>query len=174
MPILVCAQSWSTGFHGYHQMMIFHSTRFEGGLYVDNTTWAVLHPLGGTSHGKMKKHTKPVAYISILVHSDCCNKIPQTGQLIYFLVLEARSPRSGWWHGQLKALFQVADFLLHRHMVEGARELGGIFYKSTNPIPDARLSWPNHLLKPHLLMISPLGIRIQRVNSEGGTKTFRS
>ena len=66
---------------GIIKWLLFHSTRFEGGLYVDNTTWAVLHPLGGTSHGKMKKHTKPVAYISISVIQTTVTKYHRLGSL---------------------------------------------------------------------------------------------
>ena len=58
----------------------------------------------------------------------CYNKIPvfKTGWLknkrhLLLTVLEAGSPRSGYQHGQVRALFWVR--LLCPHMVEGAKEL---------------------------------------------------
>ena len=57
---------------------------------------------------------------SVLVYSGCCNKIPQTRWLInekhlFLIVLEFGSPKSGCQHGQMKALFWIADFL-YPHM----------------------------------------------------------
>ena len=71
--------------------------------------------------------------MSALVCSGCYNKILQTRELIndrnlLLTVMEARSPRSSCQHSQVRALFQVADFLLCRHMVEGARGICGIYF----------------------------------------------
>lgn len=57
----------------------------------------------------------------VLVHSGCCNKIPQTGWLtnnrdLFLRVLEAGSPWSGWQHGsvlgELFSELQMASFEL--------------------------------------------------------------
>lgn len=50
--------------------------------------------------------------------------------------LEAASPGSGYQHNQERDLFWVTDSLLCPHTVEGARELSGISYKITDPIPE--------------------------------------
>ena len=75
----------------------------------------------------------------------CCNKTPQTGQLInnrilFLTVLEAGSLRSGSQCGQLKAVCWAADFLLCRRLLvvpsrgSGWTALWGLFSKGTNPI----------------------------------------
>ena len=53
---------------------------------------------------------------SVSIHSGCSNEISQTRELLNnrnlcLTVLEAGSPRSGCQHGQVRALFWVADFL---------------------------------------------------------------
>ena len=102
----------------------------------------------------------------VLVHSDCYKK-KQTGWFInkiIFFCSQFWSLRSECQHGGRRDFFWVARFLLNPHVVEGARELCVIF--STRPwIPHgAPPSWsyPNIISsqRPHLLITSPLGIRI--------------
>lgn len=47
--------------------------------------------------------------------------------------LEAGSPRSGQQRDQVGAFFQVVDFLVYPHVMGGAKDLSGAFYKSSNP-----------------------------------------
>lgn len=72
-------------------------------------------------------------------------------QICIIIVLEAGSPRSGYQHGWLKALFQVTDFSLYPYIKEGTWNLSGVlFHKGTNPFPLIA----SHT--PHLLMSSLL------------------
>lgn len=68
------------------------------------------------------------ATLVVLVHPGCYTKIPHTEWLtnnrnVVFTVLESRRPRSACQHCHMGGLFQVADFLLCPHIVEGVREL---------------------------------------------------
>lgn len=95
---------------------------------------------------------------SVLVCLSCCNKIPESRDLINntnFVpsVLEARSPRSGRQGSQvlLKALFQVGDcWLLTSPCVltgwKGSKELCGVSFIGTwIPFMRAPPTWSNHL-----------------------------
>lgn len=80
---------------------------------------------GGINHGSAMQ-------CDTLTCLGCYDKILQIGQLInnrnfFLIVLKAGSPRSACQHGQVRALFQVADFLLYVHMAEGAQDLCGVF-----------------------------------------------
>lgn len=60
----------------------------------------------------------------------CSDRTPQPGWLInirnvFFTVLEVESLRSRNQHGGVRTLFQVSEFLLCPHMVEGARKPSG-------------------------------------------------
>jgi len=77
-------------------------------------------------------HLSPDHYGGFLVHRGCQRKTPQTGWLLsnrhLFLTVPATgSPRSGCQHGWVRALFRVTGSLLCPHIVEGARELLGLF-----------------------------------------------
>lgn len=60
---------------------------------------------------------KKTGAVGVLVHPGCCNKIPQPGCLIdkrnlFLTVLDTGSPRSECQHDWVRALFQIANFLL--------------------------------------------------------------
>ena len=64
--------------------------------------------------------------------------------------------------------FLIAHFSLHLHMVEGVRELCGMFFiRALTPIMRVETWWPNHLSKaqrPHLLKPSDWALRFQLMN----------
>lgn len=79
----------------------------------------------------------------VLVNSDSFNKIIQTRWImnnrnLFLTILESGSPRlrwqnvTFWWRRSFS--LQIAKFVLHSHMVEGAREPCGLFFMNTNPI----------------------------------------
>ena len=119
--------------------------------------------------------------LTVLIHSGCYNKIPETGWLInryFFLtVLEAGSPRSR--HQQIQSLVRTC-FLIHRHnsshcvltWQKGIRELSGVsFIRVLIPFMRAPPLWPNHL--PKAIPPNTLGVRFQHRNF-GGMQTFSS
>ena len=62
---------------------------------------------------------------------------------LFLSVLESRSPRSEHQPGWVRALFQVKNFSLCPHRVEGARELSGVsFIRALTPFMRAPLFWP--------------------------------
>ena len=81
-------------------------------------------------------------------------------------ILEAGSLRSGCQHGQVRALFQVSDFLCP-HIVKGGREFCGVsFIRALISFTRAPPSWPNHLPKvppPNTLW----GLGFQHMNLGG-------
>ena len=102
----------------------------------------------------------------VLVHSDCFRK---TDWMVYkknnFFCSQFWSLRLECQHGGRRAFSWVAHFFLNPHVVEGARELCGIF--STRPLiphgPPPSWSYPTVISsqRPHLLIITSLcGIKI--------------
>lgn len=97
----------------------------------------------------------------------CSDRTPQPGWLInirnvFLTVLEVESLRSRYQHGGVRTLFQVSEFLLCHHMVEGARKPSGAsFIRALTP------SWGLHpqgispFQRPHLLISTiALGVGI--------------
>lgn len=86
------------------------------------------------------KVTIKLTFIICLIHSDCYNKMPQTRQHInnrnlLLSFLDIGSPRPRWLHGHilLKAFFLVHSvFSLWPPIVEGMRDLSGLFHKGVN------------------------------------------
>ena len=81
--------------------------------------------------------------LTILVCSGCCNKIPQTGELInnrnlLLTVLEAEmfKIRCQHGHGPIRALFLALKYepSLYSHMREGKGSLSILFYEDINLI----------------------------------------
>ena len=81
--------------------------------------------------------------LTILVCSGCCNKIPQTGELInnrnlLLTVLEAEKSkiRCQHGHGPIRALFLALKYepSLYSHMREGKGSLSILFYEDINLI----------------------------------------
>lgn len=64
---------------------------------------------------------------TVLDHWGCYNKIPQliNNTSIFPTVLEAVILRSGCHRGQMKALFQMVNFLPYPQVLEGAKDLSG-------------------------------------------------
>lgn len=103
---------------------------------------------------------------AVVVCLCCYNKMPQTGCLInninlFLTIMEAGSLRLGHRHGRVRALFWVADFLLHLHMAEGAQVLSKVFFiRALISFMRAPSSCPNHIPKASLPDTSTLGITI--------------
>ena len=81
--------------------------------------------------------------LTILVCSGCCNKIPQTGELInnrnlLLTVLEAETSkiRCQHGHGPIRALFLALKYepSLYSHMREGKGSFSILFYEDINLI----------------------------------------
>lgn len=109
----------------------------------------------------------------ILVSLGCFNKISLTGDL-FLTVLEAESPRSGYQHGRvLEKSPTLGRRLPTSHSVltweNRIKSSMGSLYKALIPFMRSLLTWPHHLQRPHLLALSPLGVRI--LTSEFGEDT---
>ena len=120
---------------------------------------------------------------SILVHSDCYNKTPQTGWLIdnrhlLFMVLQAESQRPGCQHGLARTLTQIVDVMSCPHMAGRTWKLcGGLLYKGTNPIhedaptPNAMAYLPP---KGHTYQNHHLWVRFQHMNLGWGNTDIQT
>lgn len=110
--------------------------------------------------------------VVVLVHSDCYNKISQTGYLkqqesLLLTVLEAGNPRSRHHHGPIlvKALFLFHTWHLLAVSSHGGRVWGalwGLLYKGINPIHEGPILMTLLIAsqRPNPLIPLPLGIRI--------------
>ena len=93
-------------------------------------------------------------------------------QRVILTILEAGSPGLG---SQVRALFQVADFLLFPHVAEEARKLSqASFYKGVYSIHGGSVSMSQ---EPQLQMLLPWALGFQHMNVGGGgvegIQTFR-
>lgn len=103
----------------------------------------------------------------VLVYLSCNNKIPQTGRGAYkqqkcITVLELGSSRSRRWYGcvLMKALLQMAGFLLSPHRVGGDGELSWVsFIRALTPLMRALTCQ-----RPHLLISSHWELGLQHLN----------
>lgn len=84
---------------------------------------------------------------SVLLNSGWDNKIPQAGWLtnaksLFLMILEARSPRSGYQHGLARALsgLKTAYLSLYPHMAERELALWTLLMKALIPIMRAPTS----------------------------------
>ena len=110
----------------------------------------------------------------VLIHSSCCNRIPQPGWFtnnknLLLTVLEAGSPRSRHW--KIRCLVK-ACFLVHRQLsfccnltlCKGLGRSLGPFKRALIPCMRAPPSQPNHLPKTPPLNTGTFGIRFQHRN----------
>lgn len=110
-------------------------------------------------------------------------RIPSTGQFKHHMVIfhstggwglqyQDAVPFGSWW--EPSSWLAGGHFLLYSHMVERERErervstlVSSSFYKATNPVKKALLSWPHLNLvnspRPHILMPSLWGLKLQYV-----------
>lgn len=84
----------------------------------------------------------------------------------------SRNQRLVYQYGQVRALFQIGDFL-YPHMMEGARELCGIsFIRALLSFMSMSSCDLITFQRPHLLKRSHWALRFQHVNL-GDTQAFR-
>lgn len=110
--------------------------------------------------------------LGLLVHFGCFRKITLwfvNSRDLILTVLEPGGPISGCQHAQVRAFCSVTDLSLCPHMEEGARRLCGVsLIKIIYPIRHFTIQ------RPHLLIPSPLSIRISTYEFGDGGRGVRS
>ena len=109
----------------------------------------------------------------VLLQQSTTDWVTYKQQILFLIILEPGSPRSGCYHGKVRALSGVTDFSLCPHMSEGTRDLPGVsFIRALIPFLISEWKYASTSQKPHLLTPSHWALGFHHMNLEG-IQTFR-